>query len=210
MLRRRLERLVEVYRDDYGVDVSRARRRAQRVGWPAGLACVGAETGHGFDVVADHVDLDAQVEGADLVVTDEGSSTRSPSTARWSAASTWPTIWASGVVAVVGEAYDGAEVQKGRPCRSPPASAERWALAGHAALLSQVAPGWWAMPAMTFQGVVADRVVHLERTVRPVAGLDGEESRRSSHVVDTDQVPVLQVDAARRRGSPPAFWATGR
>ena len=49
-----------------------SRAAARPAGLAGGLAAVGAELVSGFDVVADEVDLDEHLEGADLVVTGEG------------------------------------------------------------------------------------------------------------------------------------------
>lgn len=72
LLRRRLERLVQVYREEHGVDVSDLEGGGAAGGLAGGLAAIGAELVSGFDLVADELDLDEHVEGADLVVTGEG------------------------------------------------------------------------------------------------------------------------------------------
>jgi glycerate kinase len=72
LLRRRLERLAEVYLEDYGVDVSDLEGSGAAGGLAGGLAAVGATLERGFDLVADEVDLFGHLEGADLVVTGEG------------------------------------------------------------------------------------------------------------------------------------------
>ena len=72
LLHRRLERLVQVYEQTYGVDVSRLEGAGAAGGLAGGLAVAGAELVPGFDVVADEVDLFDRMEGADLVVTGEG------------------------------------------------------------------------------------------------------------------------------------------
>lgn len=72
LLHRRLERLVQVYEQTYGVDVSRLEGAGAAGGLAGGLAVAGAELVPGFDVVADEVDLFDRIEGADLVVTGEG------------------------------------------------------------------------------------------------------------------------------------------
>ena len=72
LLHRRLERLVQVYDQTYGVDVSRLEGAGAAGGLAGGLAVAGAELVPGFDVVADEVDLFDRMEGADLVVTGEG------------------------------------------------------------------------------------------------------------------------------------------
>ena len=72
LLRRRLERLVQVYADDYGVDVAELEGAGAAGGLAGGLACAGATLMPGFDLVADRVGLDELIEAADLVVTGEG------------------------------------------------------------------------------------------------------------------------------------------
>ena len=71
MLTARLHQLADRYERDFGVDVrpleGRWRRgRRRRAGRPR------ARLLGGFDLVADHVDLDDRVAEADLVVTGEG------------------------------------------------------------------------------------------------------------------------------------------
>jgi glycerate kinase len=72
LLERRLERLVQVYADDHGVDVADVEHGGAAGGLAGGLLCAGARLSSGFDVVADHVGLDEALEHADLVVTGEG------------------------------------------------------------------------------------------------------------------------------------------
>ena len=72
LLRRRLERLAEVYLEDYGVDVSDLEGSGAAGGLAGGLAAVGATLEGGFDLVAAEVDLFGHLEGADLVITGEG------------------------------------------------------------------------------------------------------------------------------------------
>lgn len=72
LLRRRLERLAQVYAEDHGVDVTVLDGGGAAGGLAGGLAAVGADIVAGFDLVADEVDLDERIEGADLVVTGEG------------------------------------------------------------------------------------------------------------------------------------------
>lgn len=72
LLTRRLARLVRVYLDRFGVDVSALRGSGAGGGLAGGLAAVGATLRPGFEVVAEAVDLVGYLEGADLVVTGEG------------------------------------------------------------------------------------------------------------------------------------------
>lgn len=72
LLRRRLERLAQVYLDEYGVDVRPLEGSGAAGGLAGGLAAVGAELVSGFAVVADETELPEAIEGADLVVTGEG------------------------------------------------------------------------------------------------------------------------------------------
>jgi len=72
LLRRRLERLAQVYRDEHGVDVTDLPGAGAAGGLAGGLAAVGARLVPGFDLIADEVDLDSRIEGADLVITAEG------------------------------------------------------------------------------------------------------------------------------------------
>ena len=72
LLRRRLERLAQVYEDEHGVDVRSLRGSGAAGGLAGGLAAAGATLVDGFEVVAEEVGLDEKLEGADLVVTGEG------------------------------------------------------------------------------------------------------------------------------------------
>jgi glycerate 2-kinase len=72
LLRRRLDRLADVYLADYGVDVRDLTGAGAAGGLAGGLAVAGASLVPGFDAVADEIDLHAAVERADLVITAEG------------------------------------------------------------------------------------------------------------------------------------------
>lgn len=72
LLERRLVRLVEVYTDDYGVDVSNLAGAGAAGGLAGGLLCAGAALVPGFDLVAEHVELHELMASCDLVVTGEG------------------------------------------------------------------------------------------------------------------------------------------
>jgi glycerate kinase len=77
LLRRRLERLADVYRRDHGVDVEALPGSGAGGGLAGGLAAVGATLVPGFDLVAEELDLESRIAGladeprADLVVTGE-------------------------------------------------------------------------------------------------------------------------------------------
>jgi glycerate kinase len=72
LLRRRLERLAQVYEADYGVDVRPIVGGGAAGGLAGALAAVGATVEPGFELIATELDLAASVEAADLVVTGEG------------------------------------------------------------------------------------------------------------------------------------------
>lgn len=72
LLRRRLERLAQVYLSEHGVDVLGLAGSGAAGGLAGGLAAAGAQLVSGFDLVADEVALDEHLEGADLVITAEG------------------------------------------------------------------------------------------------------------------------------------------
>jgi glycerate kinase len=72
LLRRRLERLAQVYLDEHGVDVLALEGAGAAGGLGGGLAAAGARLVSGFDLVAEEVGLDERLEGADLVITAEG------------------------------------------------------------------------------------------------------------------------------------------
>ena len=72
LLSRRLDALVELYVETYGVDVSELVGSGAAGGLAGGLAVLGANLCEGFEVVADHLGLESLIEEADLVVTGEG------------------------------------------------------------------------------------------------------------------------------------------
>lgn len=73
LLRRRLERLAQIYVRDYGIDVTELTGSGAAGGLAGGLAAAGAELVPGFDVVADALALSERIAGADLVITGEGT-----------------------------------------------------------------------------------------------------------------------------------------
>lgn len=72
MLTGRLERLAQMYLDEYGVDVRELPGAGAAGGLAGGLAALGGRLVPGFELVADEVDLYDRVPGADLVITGEG------------------------------------------------------------------------------------------------------------------------------------------
>jgi glycerate 2-kinase len=72
LLTRRLERLAQVYEQEYGIDVRAVPGSGAAGGLAGGLLCAGARLVSGFDLVADELELPDALEGADLVVTAEG------------------------------------------------------------------------------------------------------------------------------------------
>ena len=72
LLRRRLDRLAQVYRSEHDVDVTALEGAGAAGGLAGGLAAAGARLMSGFELIADEVELYDRIEGADLVVTGEG------------------------------------------------------------------------------------------------------------------------------------------
>ena len=72
LLRRRLERLAEVYVRDYGVDIRGLPGSGAAGGLAGGLAAAGAILVPGFELVAETLDLADRIAGTALVVTGEG------------------------------------------------------------------------------------------------------------------------------------------
>lgn len=72
LLRRRLASLADTYLAERGVDVADLPGAGAAGGLAGGLASAGATLVSGFELVADEVDLDERLEGADLAVTGEG------------------------------------------------------------------------------------------------------------------------------------------
>lgn len=68
----RLDALADAYAADYGIDVRNLPGAGAAGGLAGGLAALGGRIVRGIDVVADLVELDAHLAGADLVITGEG------------------------------------------------------------------------------------------------------------------------------------------
>lgn len=71
-LRRRLERLSQVYEEEYGIAVDDLPRSGAAGGLAGGLAAMGATLVDGFDLVAEELEFDRVAEGADLMISGEG------------------------------------------------------------------------------------------------------------------------------------------
>jgi glycerate kinase len=72
LLESRLERLVQLYKETHGVDVSRMEGAGAAGGLAGGLLALGATLIPGFDMVADEVGLHDHLRDADMVITGEG------------------------------------------------------------------------------------------------------------------------------------------
>jgi glycerate kinase len=72
LLTRRLERLTQMFVDDFGVDVTTMPGAGAAGGLGGALAALGGTLLPGFELVADELDLYDHLDGADLVITGEG------------------------------------------------------------------------------------------------------------------------------------------
>ena len=72
LLSGRLERVQQIYAEQYGVDVGRISGAGAAGGLAGGLAALGATLVPGFDVVAEEIDLEPRVDACDFVITGEG------------------------------------------------------------------------------------------------------------------------------------------
>ncbi len=72
LLTNRLARLADVYEQDHGIDVRDIPGTGAAGGLGGGLAAIGAQLQDGFALIAEEVELDEALEGADLVITGEG------------------------------------------------------------------------------------------------------------------------------------------
>ena len=68
----RLEKLVQDYQTNYGVDVSKISGAGAAGGLAGGLAALGAQLVPGFDLVAEEVELDVLIADIDMIITGEG------------------------------------------------------------------------------------------------------------------------------------------
>ncbi|MFP3907873.1 MAG: glycerate kinase [Acidimicrobiales bacterium] len=114
LLRRRLERLVQVYLEEHGVDVSDLIGGGAAGGLAGGLAAIGATVVPGFDLVADEVALDEHIEGADLVITGEGFLDEQSFDGKVvGGVAQMAASFGVPVLAVVGAVYDGVDAELG-------------------------------------------------------------------------------------------------
>lgn len=72
MLTRRLERMTQMFLDDFGMDVTTVVGGGAAGGLGGALAALGGRLLPGFELVADELDLYDQLVDADLVITGEG------------------------------------------------------------------------------------------------------------------------------------------
>ena len=72
LLTGRLERLAQMYRQEYGIDVRDIAGGGAAGGLAGGLVALGGRLLPGFDLVADELDLHDRVMAADFVITGEG------------------------------------------------------------------------------------------------------------------------------------------
>ena len=72
LLTSRLERVAQMYREAYNVDVTTLEGAGAAGGLAGGLAALGGRIVPGFDLIADEVNLFDRIQRADLVITGEG------------------------------------------------------------------------------------------------------------------------------------------
>lgn len=72
MLTGRLERLAQLYRSEFGVDVTSIEGAGAAGGLAGALAALGGQLIPGFELVADELDLYDRVPNSDMVITGEG------------------------------------------------------------------------------------------------------------------------------------------
>ncbi len=110
LLGRRLDRLAQVYAAEHGVDVTTIVGAGAGGGLAGGLAAAGATLVGGFELVADELELDHRIEGADLVITAEGFLDEQSFEGKVVGGVAGLAANAGvAVVAIVGEVFDGVE-----------------------------------------------------------------------------------------------------
>jgi glycerate kinase len=109
LLGARLERLAGRYRDEYGVDVTGLEGAGAAGGLAGGLAALGATIVPGCELVADHLELEARLGDADVVVTGEGHlDDQSLDGKVVGTVAGWAREAGARVVVIVGDADEGA------------------------------------------------------------------------------------------------------
>ena len=119
LLTRRLERLIQVYQADYGVDVSQIDGAGAAGGLAGGLVAAGGRIESGFEILAEHIELDRHLEEASLAITGEGYLDAGSfegkvvgGVHRWASSFDVPTV------AIVGHRGDGIDLPDGLEVRS--------------------------------------------------------------------------------------------
>lgn len=119
MLSRRLERLQQIYFDDYAVDLRERPGSGAAGGLAGGLMAVGAETVAGFELLADHVGLDQLLPDVDLCITGEGKLDHTSFHGKVvGGVHTWARDLGVPAVAIVGVVAEGVEAPGGLVVRS--------------------------------------------------------------------------------------------
>lgn len=119
LLTRRLELLQDQYRERYGVDLADVPGAGAAGGLAGGLVAVGARLESGFELLAERVQLDEQLAGADLVVTGEGFLDEESFNGKVvGGVNQWATEVGVPVVAIVGQRDPEVELPAGLEVRS--------------------------------------------------------------------------------------------
>ena len=72
LLERRLQRLADMYLEEFDVDVTALKRSGAAGGLAGGLAAISAQLVNGFELIAEEVALEDAITNADIVITGEG------------------------------------------------------------------------------------------------------------------------------------------
>lgn len=119
LLTRRLERLVQLYREEFDVDVSTLAGGGAAGGLAGGLYAIGAQLQSGFEILAEKADLDLHLADASLCVTGEGKLDRQSFDGKVvGGIFTWCRDLGVPAAAVVGMVADGTEPPESLAVRS--------------------------------------------------------------------------------------------
>ncbi len=119
LLTRRLERLVQMYTEKYGVDVAEIDGAGAAGGLAGGLVAAGGRIESGFEILAEHVQLDRYLESASLVITGEGFLDRGSFEGKVvGGVHRWATSFGVATAAVVGDCEVDSKVPTGLEVRS--------------------------------------------------------------------------------------------